>query len=39
MGMELGSIVRAMAEWGIEHRLDDEQRAAAVAIMGRAKRR
>jgi DNA-binding HxlR family transcriptional regulator len=38
-GLQLGSIVRAMAEWGIEHRLDDEQRAAAVATMGRAKRR
>lgn len=27
-GKELRSVVRAMAEWGIEHRLNDEQRAA-----------
>ncbi len=33
-GRELGSVVRAMAEWGIEHRLTDNQRAAASAMLG-----
>ena len=28
-GAELGSVVRAMAEWGIEYRLTGQQRAAA----------
>jgi DNA-binding HxlR family transcriptional regulator len=38
-GRELGSVVRAMAEWGYAHRLSDEQRPAAAAIMGLAEKR
>jgi len=33
-GKGLGSVVGAMAEWGYEHRLTDEQRAAAPALVG-----
>ena len=35
-GAELGSVVRAMAEWGIEYRLTGQQRAAAVARLREA---
>jgi DNA-binding HxlR family transcriptional regulator len=35
-GKQLASVVRALAQWGIEHRLDDEQRAAAIGILGDA---
>jgi DNA-binding HxlR family transcriptional regulator len=35
-GAELGSVVRAMAEWGIEYRLTGRQRAAAVARLREA---
>ena len=35
-GAELGSVVRAIAEWGIEYRLTGRQRAAAVARLREA---
>jgi DNA-binding HxlR family transcriptional regulator len=35
-GKELASVVRAMADWGIEHRLTHEQRAAAYELIGHA---
>ncbi len=35
-GKELGSVVRAMADWGLAHRLTDEQRAAASEVIRRA---
>lgn len=38
-GEGLGRIVRAMADWGYEHRLSDEQRPAARAMMDGAKPR
>ena len=37
-GEGLGSVVRALAEWGIEHRLTSEQRAAASALLARNNR-
>jgi DNA-binding HxlR family transcriptional regulator len=35
-GQQLATVIRALADWGIEHRLDEEQRAAAMAILGNA---
>lgn len=32
-GRELGSVVRALAEWGYAHRLTDEERTAASALL------
>jgi len=32
-GRELGSVVRALAQWGYTHRLTDEERTAASALL------
>jgi DNA-binding HxlR family transcriptional regulator len=37
IGKDLGSVVRALAKWGYEHRLTGEQRTAAAAILGHSK--